>query len=188
MPGSGPYVVSDATKRGRQFVVYSDGTQRTRRVDKYGTALGEWTLLEPVPPEEPEPLQLHVVARHQAEGEPKHWSLYAVRRGADGSTSGQVWQVTGDAEHMIYDHGDDIDLFNGADFAWQQTVNTDLSEESFVKVDEMARSEPPPRAESRKEVTENCQGWTVRLLRRLVDTGIVAPEAVVSLQGSMDPV
>ena len=181
-------IIKDTIARGRQFTVYSDGTQWTRRVDAAGKALTEWKQLESVPAALPEPLKLHVVARHQAEGEPKHWALFASRPDANGKTHGQAWQVTGDAEYMHYDHAGDIDLFNSASFAWHQTLNSNLSDSDFVTVDRLARSEVPPRAKSRREVTENCQGWTIRLLRRLVAEGIVEQSAVVALQQYMDPI
>ena len=35
-------------------------------------------------------------------------------------------------------------------------------------VKEIADSEPPPRATNRKSVKENCQGWSVRVITKLV--------------------
>lgn len=189
MANAEPHVIQDVTRRGRQYITYSDGTQWTRKIDpQTGKPLEELRQPESVPQAKPEPLQLHVVTELQAEGEPKHWSLHAARTDANGTTRGQRWQVTGDAEQMRYEQAESINFFNSDSFSWHQTLNSDLSDSDYAKVDQVARSEPPPQAKSRKEVKENCQGWTIRVLGRLVSEGIVNKDTVVNLQEQMDPI
>ena len=58
-----------------------------------------------------------------------------------------------------------------------------------MRVDEIARAEKPPSAPNRAAVTEHCQGWTVRVVRRLVEEGIVKRDGVVGmLEGYLDPI
>lgn len=51
-------------------------------------------------------------------------------------------------------------------------------------IDHTARGEPAPRAVN--WATENCQGWIIRVSRRLVNEGIVEESAVTMLQGYMN--
>ncbi|EFY84917.1 hypothetical protein MAC_09027 [Metarhizium acridum CQMa 102] len=120
-----PTVVSHAVRHGREYVEYSDGSQWTRKVDrKTGKPRSEWTAIEaPVAQEtEPATLYLCVVVQHQAENEPKHWSLFSYRPDDTGTARGQVWQVKGDAEHMRHQHASDTDILNSASFAWPEST------------------------------------------------------------------
>lgn len=191
MADNNPDVSIQVVSRGREFVEYSDGSQWTRKLDETGKPRSEWTKVETSPgTEEPAPStrELSVVARHQAEGEPKHWCLFSHRPKPDGTGCGQAWQVTGDAEYMRYQHDSDIDILNSEEFAWHQVLNSDLSDSQFATVDRIVRAEPAPRAVNRAAVTENCQGWVIRVLQRLAGEDIVAESAITALQESMDPV
>jgi hypothetical protein len=188
-------ITNHTTRPGREFITYSDGTSQTRKLSpSTGSPLTPWTPVEPPPADDTTPnsptRHLSVVAFHQAPNEPKHWSLFSHIPNPTGTGPGQVWQVTGDAELMHYDHseGEVVDHLAKEDFAWHQVVNGDLSEAQFVRVDEIARAEAPPRAASRKEVREHCQGWTMRVLGKLVGEGIVEEGAVEGLRGGMDPI
>lgn len=177
-------VVAQQVCRGREYVEYSDGSTWTRK------AGGGWTPVEAPVAQEPEPVTryLSIIAEHQAEGEPKHWHLFSHRPDPAGSGRGQVWQVTGDAECMYSQHAPDVDSFKSESFAWHQVLNTDLGRDQLATVDRIARAEPAPRAASRAAVTENCQGWVMRVLRRLVEEEIVDENTVAILQRYMDPV
>ena len=92
---------------------------------------------------------------------------------------------------MRFEHHVDVDRFESGNSVWYtRVINDGLSEEQERRVDEIARGETPPRAKSRREVKENCQGWTVRVLKRLVGEGIVDGGGghVGWLEGVMDPV
>lgn len=183
-------ITKSTVRYGREYVEYSDGSQWTRKLDaETNMPRGEWRAVESPVAEESEPstLYLSVVVENQAPGEPKHWSLFSHRPDNTGRGKGHVWQVTGDAEHMHYQHISDVDHMNTATFAWHQVLNTSLTNAQYDVVDRIARSEPAPRAVNRAAVVENCQGWVIRVLRRLVDEAIVPESAVDMLQGYMDP-
>lgn len=55
-------------------------------------------------------------------------------------------------------------------------------------VKEVADSEPPPRAPDRQSVKENCQGWAVRVIEKLVERGIVPNEKLQMASSMMEPV
>lgn len=42
-----------------------------------------------------------------------------------------------------------------------------------MRVKQIAENEPAPSAENWKEATENCQGWAVRVVAKLVEERIV---------------
>ena len=76
MDSSEPRIVGQHTRHGREFVIYSDGRQYTRRT----LPAGEWRLVEAMdaPAElERTSLRFGVVFQVQADGEPYHWSLFA---------------------------------------------------------------------------------------------------------------
>lgn len=173
----------------RQYVEYSDGTKLTRRVHKATFApLTPWTVVLSPPSSTTTsslPLNLSLVVEHQAPGEPKHWSLLCHR---EDDPRGRLWQVTGDAERMRHAHLPDADkLGGGGEVAWHQVLNGELTAAQRATVEEVVGAEPPPRAESRAEVEENCQGWVMRVLRRLAAEGIVEEAKVGRLREQMDP-
>lgn len=55
-------------------------------------------------------------------------------------------------------------------------------------VSKVAAAEPPPQAKSRKEVTENCQYWAIRVMKKLVDCGMVDPQKVIDCQKLVEPI
>lgn len=57
--------------------------------------------------------------------------------------------------------------------------------EDIVKV--VAEAEPPPRAKSRKEVKENCQYWAIRVMKKLVELGMMESQKVVDCQNLLEP-
>ncbi|KAH6973917.1 hypothetical protein EDB80DRAFT_595733 [Ilyonectria destructans] len=101
---------------------------------------------------------------------------------------GQVWQVKGDAEHMRHQHSPNNDILDSASFAWHQVLNANLSDSQFARVDQISQAEPAPSAANRAAVTENCEGWVIRVLWCLVNEGRVEEGAVTMLQGYMDPI
>ena len=48
--------------------------------------------------------------------------------------------------------------------------------------------EIPPAARSQREVEENCQGWCLRVVERLVEDGFVEKRWIWSLRGMMQAV
>lgn len=80
-----------------------------------------------------------------------------------------------------------IDITLSDDFAtlYQLAV---LTWEQARVVEEVAREEVPPRARDRAAVRENCQGWCVRVVERLVRMGVVGGGKVEMMRGMLEPV
>lgn len=156
--------------RNTEYCSSSDGTQFKRRVKSDGTR----TSWQPVSPQlEPEdsPLSLMLVLQEQAEGEPFHWSLFIAREGEAGS----VYQVKGDATFMRHVFAQNVRVLSSSSYHTSYVLaQLNDGEEAIVRG--YAQAEVPPRAENRATVTENCQGWTIRVLRRLQGAGIVSAE------------
>ena len=51
-----------------------------------------------------------------------------------------------------------------------------------------ANAEHPPRAVNRALDTENCQGWTVRVLERLAAQGVVTTDWIISVKAMLEPI
>ncbi|KAI9823855.1 MAG: hypothetical protein M1826_007601 [Phylliscum demangeonii] len=132
----------------------------------------EWFPLE-TPPSDPSatappPTELHLIRKRQSEGEPDHWCLFLAPEGSSGS----VYQVTGDAMAMGYGHAHGVNVVLSASLR-DSTIIAQPNEQQADRVRYWAEREEPPSAESMKEVKENCQGWAVRVIARLVEEGIV---------------
>lgn len=52
----------------------------------------------------------------------------------------------------------------------------------------IAVAEPPPRANNMKEVKENCQGWSLRVLAKCVQGGIVPKERLDACKALLEPI
>ena len=153
----------------------SGGKQWKRRV---GTT--EWKRADSPPPTDNTPMELKLVREEQTTGEPYHWSLFLAREGQPGV----VFQVTGDAVAMHYTHANDSDDLNSQSYK-DSYIIARPTEHQVARVRYWATYEPVPKAPNQGAVTENCQGWTIRVIRRLVAEGIVRQEWVntaVSLQ------
>ena len=154
---------------GRREVCYvNDGRSFSR---KKGTQ--EWIELESqsssMPPDS-ESLYLSLVHHSQGPGEPLHWSIFIARENQPDA----VYQVMGDAEeHMNYKTAPWIDLTNTTSIFNLYQLAT-ITDQQATMVKEIADSEFPLRAPNRQSVKENCQGWAVRVIAKLVDRGIVA--------------
>lgn len=129
------------------------------------------------------PIYLSLVQETQSPSEPNHWSLFVARE----NHPGQLYQVKGDAEHMTYEPSvEDVDITTAEDFLTLYQLAVVTEDEAQV-VKEVADKEIPPGALNRAAVRENCQGWCVRVLGKLVERGIVEGE-VEMVRGLMQPV
>ncbi|KAI1910048.1 hypothetical protein LOZ12_004721 [Ophidiomyces ophidiicola] len=108
-------------------------------------------------------------APEESPGEPLHWALFVARE----NQPGQVYEVTGDAEHMTYNSPPDLVQILDSESLKDIYFIASVTEKQAAIVKQIADQEPPPRAASRKEVKENCQGWVLRVLSRLVEKGFV---------------
>ncbi|OJD12309.1 hypothetical protein AJ78_07075 [Emergomyces pasteurianus Ep9510] len=129
-------------------------------------------------------LHLSLIQHKQAEGEPNHWSLFVARE----NEAGPVYQVTGDAECMSYQPSPvPTNIPSSESFlnAYDLAVVTDAQ---ALIVKEVAENEPPPKAENRQAVVENCQGWTVRVIAKLVAKGIVGSAKLEMARSMVEPI
>ncbi|KAL1868423.1 hypothetical protein VTK73DRAFT_3689 [Phialemonium thermophilum] len=176
---------------GREYMELPDGRVFTRRT-KPGGPKGQWSKVDapqggPATRPSGSTMQLYLAMENQAEGEPKHWSLTACN-GFDGETRGYVWQVTGDALMMHQQHFVADDVLTSSSLERFVVLQENLTQDQVAIVDRIARSEPPPSAPDARSITENCQGWTVRVLRRLQAEGIVARSVVDEMELLVEPI
>lgn len=153
----------------------------------------EWTErsssldgLEPPPasPSSPPPNYLSLIHHNQSPGEPLHWSLFI----APENSPGYIYEVKGDAQYMSYQCSDTpIDIIQSDGFANIYTLAV-LTDKQDMVVRQVAEKEPPPRAADRLSVTENCQGWCVRVIARLVEMGIVKASKLEMVRGMVQPI
>jgi hypothetical protein len=164
---------------GRREVCEVNGRtfSRIKGTDKWTESIGN------EPPSQLSPsssLYVSLVHQRQGPGEPSHWSLIV----APENKPGYVYQVKGDTENMRYQPSDTtINIMNSISFLNIYHL-APVTEEQGIIVRQVAEQEPPPRATNRHSVTENCQGWTVRVIAKLVESGMV-PIAKLEMARSM---
>lgn len=141
----------------------------------------EWIEVQEAPPTLDEPIYLSLVRETQLGDAPDHWLLFV---GRDGQT-GKAYQVTGDAEFMSY--VEDIRRVELSDDFKDSYQLATITQEQAEEVREVAKSEVPPKAKDRASVVENCQGWAVRVVERLVGMGIVGREKLGMMRGLVQP-
>lgn len=95
-----------------------------------------------------------------------HWSLF-ICRGESVDAKGKIWQVKGDAILMHYQHDEEIAHFQAESYYSSYTLNADLSQRQEELIEKAVGEEKPPQAKDQRSVHENCQGWTLRVLKRL---------------------
>ncbi|RJE24594.1 hypothetical protein PHISCL_03072 [Aspergillus sclerotialis] len=132
------------------------------------------------PPSPSSSLYLSLVHEVQGPGEPLHWSLFVGRE----NQPGHIYQVKGDAEHMRYQPSNSVTNIVQSDTFLNIYHLALLTEQQDMVVRQVAEQEPSPQAANRQLVTENCQGWTLRVIARLVEMGIV-PTAKLQMARSM---
>ncbi|KAI1776424.1 hypothetical protein F4818DRAFT_440790 [Hypoxylon cercidicola] len=184
MSSPGPTLGLIWAVRARQYSEDSEGTRWTRRINSDGTYTA-WELESQPEPEasfkDPN-VYLFVVQVDQSPGEPLHWFLFV---GSE-ENGGSVYQVEGDATYMYYQHAHNVDIWSSAYRNSYQLCKLDQNGQELVN--HYANNIPPPRAEKRSEVTENCQGWAVRVLRELQSAGIVDEGSVDSIENLVEPI
>lgn len=173
------------TVRNRQYWEDETGQQWTRRMGRDGSWT-EWERVEAPPqPEQAayDPFYLYLVMQSQAQGEPLHWSLFVARETGPGT----VYQVKGDNTYMHYQHAANVNLRESHSF-YNAYQLCELSNDGLQWLDGYANRVPPPQAENRASVTENCQSWVIRVLRELQSVYVVDEETVDSMEALVQPI
>ncbi|KAI1346690.1 hypothetical protein F5Y01DRAFT_319536 [Xylaria sp. FL0043] len=169
----------------REYRQSSDGRQWCRRL-----LHGAWGTWEEYTPEQPpvQPQQsesastcLWLVRERQTAG-PYHW-LLAVASEEGGV--GDLYQVTGDAAHMRYDHVK-RNAFDSIEYYDSYNLGT-LDGHGKSMVEYCADRQSPPSAENAAAITENCQGWCVRVLEDLEARGVISAGSATRCQPIMEP-
>jgi hypothetical protein len=128
-------------------------------------------------------LELQLVRQEQIIGEPDHWSLFLAHEGQQGV----VFQVKGDALDMQYAHANDINILISLSYK-DSYIIARPTEQQAARIRYWATHEAAPRAPNQAAITENCQGWTIRVIRRLVAEGIVQQKWVDSAVSLQQPI
>lgn len=115
-------------------------------------------------------MELRLIQEEQAPGEPDHWSMFLAQEGQQGA----VFQVKGDAIGMHYAHADGVNILDSCEYTYKDSyIISEPDEQQMVRISYWVNSEDPPGAPNQAAVHENCQGWVIRVITRLVSEGIV---------------
>lgn len=155
--------------RNAEYRTTPDGARSKRKLHPDGS-YSRWEPVSPPLPPAPGPILLILVLENQTEGEPKHWFLFVGPENGPGT----VYQVTGDATFMRYETFKVASPVSSGSYCTSY-VMARLEGAQAEVVRSCAEGEAPPRAADRASVRENCQGWTMRVLRRLRDAEVVHP-------------
>ncbi|KAF2647159.1 hypothetical protein K491DRAFT_699815 [Lophiostoma macrostomum CBS 122681] len=157
---------------------------------------------------------LYLVRFKQYEGEPLHWSLIVSdvrekgrqkgvhgRNDKDSSVEDEqkemeneddeamktrIFEVRGDPEGMHHNFETRITPVELLDDVHSIFELATLSRSAMQVVEEVANEQKAPWAENRREARENCQGWCVRVVKKLVDRGVVKGQKVAMLEGMIE--
>jgi hypothetical protein len=102
---------------------------------------------------------------------PDHWSLYVGKGYPD---SGEVIQVKGDTWPGMHraDTHRDVGIFKSNSYLNHIHLG-EIAEDIWGQVAVIADEVPPPKAEKVRPDNENCQHWTLYVIRKLVVVGFV---------------
>ena len=163
--------------RGKWQYTTHEGSELKRR-----TGTTEWEVIDS-PPSGSAPLELKLVREFQLPGEPHHWSLFLAYE----NQSGTVFQVRGDAVDMHFAHLENEDVLRLEGYN-DSYIIARPTEQQARRVQHWANHEEPPSARNQAAVRENCQGWSIRVMRRLVAEGIIEGKWVDTAQSLQEPV
>ncbi|EEH18724.2 hypothetical protein PABG_01043 [Paracoccidioides brasiliensis Pb03] len=113
-----------------------------------------------------------------------HWSLFVARE----NEPGPVYQVKGDAECMSYQPSPGpINILQSLSFSNAYNLAAITDAQALI-VKQVAENEPPPTAVNRQAVVENCQGWTIRVIAKLVARCIVDSAKLEMARSMVQPI
>ncbi|KAI3336221.1 hypothetical protein F4824DRAFT_509983 [Ustulina deusta] len=162
----------------------SDGSRWSRKLGSDGS-WGDWGPLD----SELQGLleELHLVFLMLVRGKQivgaYYWSLAVV---PDGKPPTCIYQVTNDPEHMYYSHCLDApdDVFASDIYIDSYDIGH-LNDDSLALLDQVVSRQLPLRADNRALVTENCQGWTMRVIKE--PRTVVSADSMAMAEILMEP-
>lgn len=177
-------MASQVSRRGGHEYMRAEGRMFKRRAGKEDQA---WVEVQPeAPPKEEDPVYfLAVMAKNQSPGEPDHWLIFFGPENGPGA----VFQVTGDAISMYYEHEQDVDVIASEDFSWAHEIERNITIQSQIiqRLEHWVTTIPPPSAPTQAQVTENCQNWVLKVLAALVEEGLVSMTKLQDIAARKQP-
>ncbi|PSN66345.1 hypothetical protein BS50DRAFT_412865 [Corynespora cassiicola Philippines] len=213
MPAAG-LPLSDADHTNIKTIGFTEFLTKDEQTFKHRKGTVEWILVSEAPPAEPvkadlaspEWFTLHLCRFRQLPGEPLHWAIVLAPTNPKYSkqepctsckkfcaASGfmrrtLIFEVCGDPVHMIanwqYSWGP-VSLLEDLEDAFE-LAKIPISKERELKL--LVNGIEPPKAQDPREVSENCQGWCVRVLEKMAEDGLVGKEKVGMARGMMQPI
>lgn len=111
-----------------------------------------------------------------------HWALQVSKEGEPGT----VYQVVGDHELMQFSRVENLNLQTSKSFRTAYILGS-IDEDQAKMIDYHCRNEQPPSAPNRAAVTENCQRWIVRVLKRLGEDGVIKQSSIGLAESILQP-
>ncbi|KAF2735113.1 hypothetical protein EJ04DRAFT_576356 [Polyplosphaeria fusca] len=143
---------------------------------------------------------LYLLRQNQYPEEPLHWALIVtpteefacLRKESVSSFDNNlyctyIFQVRGDAEGMKYEPERVFKPLSLLDYLHSTFEIGTIGYDDLKTVTQVAEREEPPRARNRREATENCQAWSIRVLEKLVDLELIKKEKSDMLRAMVEP-
>ncbi|PLB51331.1 hypothetical protein P170DRAFT_436366 [Aspergillus steynii IBT 23096] len=128
-------------------------------------------------------LTLSLVLQDQGRGDLKHWLLYVARE----NQPGLCYQVVGIPPLMQYWAPDKPVDIKATRSCWNMFELGTVTAAQAAMVEEIASQEPPALALDLDAGAESCQGWTVRVLGKLYDRGVVDATSMSFVRSMLEP-
>ncbi|KAG6365896.1 hypothetical protein INS49_000072 [Diaporthe citri] len=175
----------------RQYITYANGHMYYRKYDTAKKAFGAWeSVKDKVVSSASDGLKtLSVVRQRQAPPKGPHWSLFVHENESD-KAGGRVWQVWGDHQCMTYYHSPAtklVPLLSSDSYQDHHPMNTRLTKEQEAKVDRVCNTIPAPSAPTPRDIKDNCRTWVIKVLRELVNQGVVKKDDVDNVEKLVGP-
>jgi hypothetical protein len=207
-----PSPLTNPTKRiGFTEFLSTENSTFKRRVGTLPWLLVSVNAADNVPPitdpdfARPDWFTLFLVRFHQFPEEPLHWSLVISPTDDPGPSPVPyvssfenhvlrrtfIFEVRGDPEQMFHNEIKErrhVSLLENIHSIYELAKFGVQGEDTFEIIKKTTKGTECPKARTRKEVNENCQGWCVRVVDGLAEKGIVGIEKVQMMKDMLEAV